>query len=433
MKKYCICICIVLSSSINGATGQISNSIKTNSESHIIKKHIMALTDTAMHGRGYVKNGKETAAKYIQDKYKEMKLRGITKDGGYAQAYYFPVNTFPGEMQLTINKTELKPGEDFIIDPASTPYQGTKLELKTIDLKQVVDTASWLEMTATFTPDRAYYFDDIEHVCQVLKVKKDVFPYLLPHGCYLINGKEKLTWSVKLDTCKATIFYVKESALPKKLKTIDVNVETSYTDHVKNENIIGFLPGKIKDTFIVFTAHYDHLGMMGNDAIYPGASDNASGTAMLLYLAQYFTTHPQQYSVAFMAFSGEEAELMGSRYYTKHPVIPLKNIKFLTNIDIMGDATDGVTVVNATEYPREFNTLQKLNVKGAYLPIIKSRGKAANSDHYFFTEAGVPSFFLYSNGGNGYYHDVYDKGSELSLKNIEGVARLLIDFTKGIN
>jgi Zn-dependent M28 family amino/carboxypeptidase len=150
--------------------------------------------------------------------------------------------------------------------------------------------------------------------------------------------------------------------------------------------------------------------------------------AMLLYLANYFTTHPQKYSVMFIAFSGEEAELIGSLYFSKHPVAPLKSIKFLLNIDIMGDATGGITVVNATENPREFEELQKINNNGKYLPAVKSRGKAANSDHYHITEAGVPGFFIYSIGGPGFYHDIYDKPATLTLSHVGDVSKLIIEF-----
>jgi aminopeptidase YwaD len=186
----------------------------------------------------------------------------------------------------------------------------------------------------------------------------------------------------------------------------------------------------VKDSFLVFSAHYDHLGMMGDTTFFPGASDNASGVAMLLYLAYYYAKHPQHYTMVFIAFAGEEAALMGSEFFVNYPFIPLKNIRFLTNIDIMGDATDGITVVNATEFPKEFGLLKKINEKSSYLPEIRSRGKAANSDHYYFTEAGVPSFFMYSNGGNGYYHDIYDRAREVTLNHIDDVAKLLMDFVK---
>ena len=98
----------------------------------------------------------------------------------------------------------------------------------------------------------------------------------------------------------------------------------------------------------------------------------------------------------------------------------------------MGDASRGITVVNATEYPDAFSSLLGINEKMQYLPEIKSRGTAANSDHYYFTKAGVPSFFIYSNGGSGYYHDVFDLPSEVSLTNIGSVTKLLIDFASNI-
>ncbi len=433
MKRKCLLFALLIAVAPVFATGQIKNSIKTNSEDEIIRRNVQYLSDTGMHGRGYVKNGKENASLFIQNKFKDYKMRGITKDGSYVQSYVFPVNTFPGKMSLTIGKTELVAGEDFIIDPSSLPFSAEQMKIETVDLTQVVDTASWLEFAAKFTNDNIYYFDDVTPVCKALSIKKDLFPYILPKGCYIINGKEKLTWSVKPDTCHSTIFYVKESALPSKLKWATVEVESSFIPRGKNENVIGFLPGKVTDSFIVFTAHYDHLGMMGSETTFPGASDNASGTAMMLYLAYYFTTHPHKYSLLFMAFSGEEADLLGSRFYVKHPVVPLAKMKFLVNLDIMGDATDGVTVVNATEFPDQFGILQRLNNRNHYIPTIKSRGKAANSDHYPFTEAGVPSFFLYSNGGPGFYHDVYDQSTKLSLKNISGVAKLLVDFTKVMN
>ena len=136
--------------------------------------------------------------------------------------------------------------------------------------------------------------------------------------------------------------------------------------------------------------------------------------------------------MVFIAFSGEEAGLMGSRWFVSHPLLPLSNIRFLTNLDIMGNATDGITVVNATEQPAAFSLLNSINDSKHYLPVIKSRGKAANSDHYFFSEAGVPAFFIYTNGGQGYYHDVYDKPGEISFVNVPSIALMLVDFVSGL-
>jgi Zn-dependent M28 family amino/carboxypeptidase len=92
------------------------------------------------------------------------------------------------------------------------------------------------------------------------------------------------------------------------------------------------VPGTLHpDSFVVFTAHYDHLGLMGRHNFFPGANDNASGVALLISLADYFQHHPQPYSVVFLAFSGEEAGLLGSGYFADHPPIKLSSVRFLIN------------------------------------------------------------------------------------------------------
>ena len=76
--------------------------------------------------------------------------------------------------------------------------------------------------------------------------------------------------------------------------------------------------------------------------------------------------------------------------------VPLKKIRFLTNTDLAGTGEEGITVVNATEFPTEFEWMKKINEEQKLLVAVNARGKAANSDHYFFTEKGVPSFFFYN-------------------------------------
>ncbi len=402
-------------------------------EKPFITANLGILTSPAMHGRGYVKDGAEQAAIFIQRRFREYRLRPVTTDGTFIQGYAFPVNTFPGKMSLSINGKELKPGADYIIDASSVSFSGSDMKVKTIDLGKVTDKSSWKKTLSSFDGQYAYCLKNVDTFCKLFNQRPDRFSSLLPKGCYIIPQKNKLTWTVEQDTVQATVFYVKQDAITETIKTVSADVTALWMPKQKSENIIACSPGMVKDTFITFTAHYDHLGMMGDSTYFPGASDNASGTAMMLYLAAYYAVHPQRYSILFIAFSGEETGLLGSEFYVAHPVVPLANIKFLTNIDIMGDATDGVTVVNATEYPQEFDKLKQINDQHHYIPVIKSRGKAANSDHYHFSEAGVPSFFIYSNGGKGYYHDIYDKGAEVTLNNVDGVAKLLIDFVSDFN
>ena len=178
----------------------------------------------------------------------------------------------------------------------------------------------------------------------------------------------------------------------------------------------------------MFSAHYDHLGMMGETATFNGANDNASGVAMMLTLMKYFSENNPEYSVLFIAFGGEEAGLVGSKYYVQNPIIPLKKMKFLYNVDMMGTGSEGIQVVNSTEHPKEFERLKKINEKYNLVKEIKPRGKAANSDHYWFEEAGVPTFFSYTLGGVTYYHDIQDRPETLPLTEFDDLHTLIVKF-----
>lgn len=402
------------------------------SPEQFIRSHVDILTSPAMHGRGYLQDGRALAAALIQRKFVESHLTPAGVDGTYIQGYAFPVNTFPAAMHLVINGKELIAGADYHINASSVSMAQENMSVHQLDFAGVKNQKKLRKKLRKLRHGQAWVLTHVDSMCRSLKIRTEQFAATLPAGCYIIPQTAKLTWTVSSDTIAATVFYVKPDALPPDITTVSVNAASLFIPHSHNENIIGTLSGEVKDTFIAVTAHYDHLGMMGDSAFFPGASDNASGTSMMLYLASWFAAHPPHYSMLFIAFSGEEAGLLGSQYYSTHPTIPLSNIKFLTNIDIMGDATDGVTVVNATEFPKQFTLLQNLNDRSKYLPAIKSRGKAANSDHYYFTNAGVPSFFIYSNGGKGYYHDVYDTGSALTLNHIGEMAHLMIDFINGL-
>ncbi len=405
--------------------------------------HIYRLAAPQMGGRGYVappravcghsynpaQTGNGLAARDISGEFEKYGLvslgSGVVK---YWQPYSFDVNTFPGEMALRLNRKHVYGGPDFLVDAASSSFHGRKLPVRTLDLATVPGLDSLMQVASRLDTAHAWLIQNADSFASRWHAAPSSWLSMLPRGCFLLPQDKKLMWTIAGESMPATVLWLRHDVLPRKLKRVSVDIDAKLQRQKMSVNVVGAVPGQIKDSFIVFSAHYDHLGMMGAKTVFPGASDNASGTAMLLYLAEYYARHPQKYTMVFIAFSGEEAGLLGSRYFVQNSPIPLSNIKFLTNIDIMGDATDGVTVVNATERPAEFALLNSINDREKYLPVIKSRGKAANSDHYFFSEAGVPAFFLYSNGGNGYYHDVYDRPEEVTLNNVPGVARLLIDF-----
>ena len=250
-----------------------------------------------------------------------------------------------------------------------------------------------------------------------------------PKNRVIVSLENKLTWSVAPEEANYTQIQVLKSKLDELPNSWQVNISNKFISKFTAANIGGMVKGTLQpDSFLVFTAHYDHLGGMGADTYFPGANDNASGVSLLMSLAKYYSQNPQPYSIAFICFAGEEAGLIGSKYFTENPLIPLSKIRFLTNVDLVGTGDDGITVVNATEFPKEFALLNQVNDPEKLLPKINARGKAANSDHYWFTQKGVPSFFIYTLGGIAAYHDVFDKGITLPLNEYEDLFKLIVGF-----
>ncbi|WP_461789131.1 M28 family metallopeptidase [Pedobacter sp.] len=353
------------------------------------KKTINTLTSSTYWGRGYTNNGMAKAADFIESEFKSFGLIPLDTKG-FKQSFSFPVNTFPKDMKLEINGKALKPGRDFIVHQAS----------------KGVNTTTNL-------------------------IPKDSATYLNAQAGIVLSIQPKLTWSVAQQPMDYTLIEVTNKSLPGIPKTIKAEITNQFIPNFTAANVIGMVKGTTKpDSILVFTAHYDHLGGMGNSTFFPGANDNASGIALLLDLARYYAKNPSKYSIVFIAFAAEEAGLLGSKYFTENPLFPLSQIRFLWNLDLMGNGDAGATVVNATLHTKEFALLHKINDANQYLVKINPRGKAANSDHYYFTEKGVPAFFMYTQGGVSAYHDIDDIAATLPLTSYQQIFKLLVTFNQ---
>jgi aminopeptidase YwaD len=354
-----------------------------------VQKTLNTLTSKELWGRGYTKNGMSKAADFIESQFRSFALQPM--DGkDYKQHFMFSVNTFPSAMDLNINGKKLIPGKDFIVGQASIG----------------IIAKSNLE-------------------------QKDSVTFLDAKNRIVVVLQDKLTWSVAQKVNDYTEIFIKKSSLSEPPKSLAVNIENQFIPDFAASNICAVVKGTTKpDSVIMITAHYDHLGGMGKDTYFPGANDNGSGISFLLSLAKYYAVNPQKYTIAFICFAGEEAGILGSKYFTENPIIPLQKIRFLINVDMVGTGQTGATVVNATQYPKEFTAMNKINTEGKFLVKINPRGKAANSDHYFFTEKGVPAFFLYTQGGVAAYHDIFDKPETLPFTVYENLFKLFVGFNK---
>ncbi|MFA4867522.1 MAG: M28 family peptidase [Pedobacter sp.] len=376
MKKCLIILCLIIPRLVFSQDINLARSI------------VDTLTSKTMWGRGYTNDGLKNAANYINAQFETY---GLSPMNGqmFKQSFSIPVNTFPGSMELSINGKSFIAGKDFIVMPESIGRKASgKLEQK----------------------DSSVFISSANRIVMVLK--------------------DKLTWSVSNKQADYTGIEVIRK-LVEKPETIYINIENQFIPDFKAENIAGMVKGtKEPDSFIVFTAHYDHLGGMGSQTYFPGANDNASGVSLLLNMARHYAANPAPYSMVFICFAAEEAGLLGSKYFTEQPLIDLKKIRFLVNLDMIGTGDTGITVVNAEYYPKEFTLLNEINDQHKYLSKINPRGRTANSDHYFFSEKGVPAFFIYTNGGIRAYHDVNDLPGTLPFTEYDDLFNLFLNFNK---
>lgn len=390
------------------------------------KSCIKTLCSEDYYGRGYVNNGDRIAAQFIRKEYAKFKLTPLGEN--YYQALGFPVIYYPDRVEITLDNAVAYAGHDFIINPGCPSVKGIYKVLE-LDSAMVDNSSEFNKLKNKNLKGTFLIVDE-------MKEKKLLHPerakLILENGLkakgLIFKNNPVLVWSVSMEFAKFPILYFKKGSFPNLVLKLSIKIDAAHKVH-GTQNVIGMVKGKkFPDSLLVFTAHYDHLGMMGNDAIFPGANDNASGVAMMLDLANYYAKNPPDFSVVFIAFAGEEVGLLGSIYFVNNPLIDLNKIALLINMDLMSTGDEGLTAVNATEFPTLFENLKICNSIGNYLPDIAPRGKAANSDHYPFTELGVPSFFFYLRGNYHHYHDVDDTYEVITLSKYKEAFQLIRDF-----
>ncbi|GHU56684.1 peptidase M28 [Bacteroidia bacterium] len=168
----------------------------------------------------------------------------------------------------------------------------------------------------------------------------------------------------------------------------------------ESANVAGVLPGTtLKDEYIIYSAHWDHLGIgqaVDGDSIYNGAGDNASGVAALNLLAKRFHDLPERpkRSILFLAVTAEESGLLGSEYYSKHPIYPLKKTVVNLNVDGAGDkvATKGVVISHAGMADTDQYIKDAAATQGRTVTTSNDNrgGGFYRSDHFNFAKVGIP-------------------------------------------
>lgn len=207
-----------------------------------------------------------------------------------------------------------------------------------------------------------------------------------------------------------------------------------------SRNVVGFIEGTDSSgQYIIVGAHYDSQGMGGmismdnesEPSIHPGADDNASGTAGLLHLADYFSDNTPSKNMLFIAFSGEELGLLGSRYFVEQMKISPDSIGAMINLDMIGRMTDNQLTIFGTGTSDRWTEIID-SAESDSLNITPTPSGAGASDHASFYEVGIPVLHYFT-GTHENYHRSSDTADKINIRGIHRVMDHIIELVESLD
>ena len=388
------------------------------------KKIVKELSSAKYQGRGYAEDGANNAGRWIA---KEFARNGANEV--VSQPFKLNINTFPGKMEMSIDGRKMVPGVDFTLREFNPSIKG-EYNL------YYIDTLNY-DADKIFADLASPEYEGAMVVCDFMFSYKHLADFKRLQSKECSNVGLIYTWEEPLKFYKAYGEVVREKPIiwvkpdfPTDAKRVKVNMENEFLEDYECFNVIAKVEGKRHDSCYVFTAHYDHLGKLGKKTYYPGAHDNASGTAAIITLAAHYAEHTPEYDMYFIAFSGEDANLRGSVWYAEHPLVPLSQIKYLFNLDMIADNYPNQYCEVSDEGMEGYELMEQINAEKGYFKALDRSELADNSDHYPFAERHVPCIFFMNEHGDAfkYYHTVHDTWENAIFTNYEPTVKLIMDF-----
>jgi hypothetical protein len=388
---------------------------------------VQYLADDKLEGRRTGSEGEKMAMQYISSQFSSVGLAAKGTDG-----YYQPFDVNDGKQInsgtfFTINGNELNAGKDFFPFPYSSSQKIEALPsiaIQEIEMPWFFDLKDVLEENKN-NP----HFDLNDYIYNNAKKAKERGA----SAVILYNSTatdDKLQFNAKDKSAPLTIpvFYIHKETAQKYFKdpaaalTIKFKADIGEKKRV-GHNVVGYIDNGAATT-VVLGAHFDHLGY-GEDgnsrnttadhAIHNGADDNASGTAALIELARILKqSKAKNNNYLFIAFSGEELGLFGSKYYVENPTIDLKKVDYMINMDMVGrlnDSTKVLTLGGIGTSPTWGEAIKTTNSQN-FIFKYDSSGTGP-SDHTSFYRKDIPVLFYFT-GLHTDYHKPSDDADKIN-------------------
>jgi len=461
-----------------------------------LKAHLTFLSSSELEGRETSYRGQKVAAQYIASVFRKLGLKPAGNDGSFFQSFTVVVTKPSPKTSFSLTsgtaKRQFVFGKDFLTTSArettvTAPvvligFQDASLskeQQEALSDKIVVmfsgnrDAAS--DTARGRRPRRGFRFPQAagtiiitdEASAGTIESQARAFANMLEKGQMVLKDAPARAFrasapvamvgpevaSVLLKQFKGSPEEVRgniaadSTFAPTALKGITATIDIKADVEEKtSENVAGLLEGSdpvLKNEYLLFTAHYDHVGISAVDgAIYHGADDDGSGTSTILELAEAFVLNPvkPKRSILFMTVAGEEKGLLGSSYYSEHPLYPLERTIADINMDMVGrtdkkhmDANDKryVYVIGSDKISTELDSLVasantqsvRLSLDYQYNDDNDPNQFYRRSDHYNFARKGVPIVFFFT-GVHEDYHRPTDTIEKIVFGNMVDIGRL---------
>lgn len=390
-----------------------------------MEKIIDKLSSDEMAGRAYSCKGGKKASNFIANELKKLKVSSIEKS--YFQNYSYSTTDFRKTPELYVDGNKLKPAVDFYVTRQSLSVKGI-FNIFPLLNDSVYTELSHMNLMLKGDKSKVVLTDSFHNELKNLG-------YMTFAGTIFKTDNEKLYWEMPKDETILNTFTIVTNSdlINENSKQIDLRINNRKVFNFKTRNVIGVIPSNINsDRYLMVGAHYDHLGKFG-DITLPGANDNASGVATILTLIKHLyenkTNITFNHNLIFVFFSGKEAGLKGSLYFANNPPIELDKIDFFINLDAVGGNSEGITIVQGTEYPLLMEKVKEINSEKEYFSKIDFEGKSYDSDHAPLFAKGVPAVLIHTNGSDSTeYHNIYDTSEKIKLNKGKELIRFLTDF-----
>jgi len=425
-----------------------------------LKAHVRFLASDALEGRGTPSRGQDAAAEYIAAQFTRLGLEPAGDAGSYFQN--------AGFAQVTVNLE----GAEVVIDAGGKAFavpadrigvMGAQTSGVNLDGVEAVKVSGAADVVAGRIANRAVLVEAPDYnALTTAEARRNAFRDF------------RRMRSALNDAHPAVVIAIGEAAPPRPPRTAKrlvsdvetaplwlqvgdaelraavrqgqsfkatVHVPEPQREHVILRNVAGLLRGtdpKLCDTYVVVSAHYDHLGLLPprtGDRIMNGANDNASGTASMIEIAGALVKAPPRRSVLFVAWFGEEMGLLGSRYYVAKPLEPLARTVANINLEQTGRTDDlsGPALNSAGMTGWDYSDVGDTFERAAEETGVKFVRNAtwdeffARSDNVSFAALGIPAHTVGVALEFPDYHKVSDEWQKLDYANMEKVTRFLAE------